>query len=254
MDFVDTHCHLQFKDYPDRVQVIEAAKAAGVTKLICVGTQLHDCEQAIGLADKFDKVWAACGSHPHEAEDFVHVQNSAQQLEQLLTKPKVVAVGEIGLDYYKDYASKDDQKAALKIQIELGLKTGLPFIFHVRDAWEDFWPIFDSYPNIRGVIHSFSAHPQQLQEVLSRRLYVGLNGIMTFTKDDQQLAAAKQVPLDKLLLETDAPFLTPAPFRGTICEPKHLKTTAEFLAELRGETLEQLATATTQNAHQLFNI
>jgi TatD DNase family protein len=130
----------------------------------------------------------------------------------------------------------------------------LPFIFHIRDAWETFWPIFDSYKGLRGVVHSFSAHEEQLEQILGRGLYVGLNGIMTFTKDAQQLAAAKKVPLDKLLLETDAPFLTPKPYRGQRCEPKHVRNVAEFLAELRGETLEELAAATTKNAVGLFNL
>jgi TatD DNase family protein len=142
----------------------------------------------------------------------------------------------------------------LSEQLEIGLKTGLPFIFHVRDAWEDFWKIIDNYPDIKGVVHCFSAHQEQLQEILQRGLYVGLNGIMTFTKDEKQLEAAKKVPLDKMLLETDAPFLTPKPFRGTRCEPKHVAVTAEFLANLRGEKLETLAAATTKNSEELFKI
>jgi len=142
----------------------------------------------------------------------------------------------------------------LRAQIRVGLDSRLPFIFHIREAFADFWPIFDEYKISRGVVHSFSAGPKELEQILSRGLYVGLNGIMTFTKDDQQLQAAELVPLNKLLLETDAPFLTPVPYRGQTCQPKHVLDTAKFLADLRGEDLQDLAAATTANAAELFNI
>lgn len=254
MQLVDTHCHLQFKDYPDPKTVIQDAKQAGVSKLICVGTKLDDCEQAVSLANIYDNVWAACGAHPHEAKDYVNNSEYPEHLAQLLKADKVVAMGEIGLDYYKNYCPHEIQQKALISQIEIGLPTKLPFIFHVRDAWEDFWNIVDNYPGIRGVVHSFSAGRSELDQILARGFYVGLNGIMTFTKDERQLAAAKVVPADKLLLETDAPFLTPAPERGKLCEPKHLAITAQFLAELRGESVEELASKSTDNAKELFGI
>lgn len=254
MQLVDTHCHLQFKDYPDPSAIIQDAKQAGVSKLICVGTKLDDCEQAVSLAASYDNVWAACGAHPHEAENFVTNPEYPERLAQLLKANRVVAVGETGLDYYKNYCPHETQQKALKSQIEIGLPTKLPFIFHVRDAWDDFWQIVDRYPGITGVVHSFSAGRSELDQVLKRGFYVGLNGIMTFTKDERQLDAAKAVPADKLLLETDAPFLTPAPERGKLCEPKHLAITVQFLAELRGESLEDLAQKSTNNAKELFGI
>src|SRR5205823_6096866 len=124
--------------------------------------------------------------------------------------------------YYKSETPREVQEKAFRAQIETGLPSGLPFTFHVRDAWKDFWRIFDEYPGLKGVVHSFSSGSKQLDAALSRDLYIGLNGIMTFTKDHAQLDAAKLVPLDKLILETDAPFLTPAAHRGDICEPKHI--------------------------------
>jgi TatD DNase family protein len=130
----------------------------------------------------------------------------------------------------------------------------LPLIFHIREAFDDFWPIFDSYSGLRGVVHSFSSNRTVLEQILSRGLHIGLNGIITFTKDNEQLAAAQAVPLEKLVLETDAPFLTPTPYRGTICEPRHVRTTAEFLSRLRNEDLTELARTTTGNARQLFNL
>ena len=149
---------------------------------------------------------------------------------------------------------KGDQKAILEFQLNLAQENSLPVIFHIRDAFDDFWPIFDQFKGIRGVVHSFTADTEVLNEALKRGLFISLNGIMTFTKNAIQLTAARNVPLDKLLLETDAPYLTPAPFRGTICQPKHVKNTAEFLGKLRGDKIENIALSTNSNASILFNL
>lgn len=259
MELVDTHCHIHFKDYklePDKT--LTEAREFGVAKVICVGTTLPDSQRAIDFAQKREGVWASAGVHPHDADNFLLDNEPKAKLAKLLNKSAIVAVGELGLDFYKNFSPKQAQIKALKLQIEAGLQTDLPFIFHVRDAWEDFWKIFDSYGSnsqpLRGVVHSFSAHPEQLEQALSRGLYVGLNGIMTFTTDKAQLEAAKQVSLDRLVLETDAPFLTPKPFRGEVCQPKHVRTVAEFLASLRGESLEELAKASTKNSLKLFGL
>jgi TatD DNase family protein len=255
MNLVDTHCHIHFKNSgfePDQAYL--ESMQAGVRRMICVGTTLADSSAAIEFAQNHEGVWAAVGVHPHEAQEFVNNATSGNKLQEYLKQPKVVAIGEIGLDYYKNHSPKEDQKKALRTQIELALPTGLPFIFHVRDSWSDFWDIFDSYKKIRGVIHSFSSGTKQMNAALYRGLFVGLNGIMTFTKDEAQLSAARQLPLDSLLLETDAPFLTPAPVRSEVCIPKHTIITAEFLAKLRGEPLEALVNATSGNAVKLFNL
>lgn len=254
MQLVDTHAHLQFdKLYHDIDGVLKRTRDAGVERLVAVGTSLEDSQRAVEIAGKYDNVWAAVGVHPHETKD-LEDSPEMELLNKLSKSDKVVAVGEIGLDYYKDYAPREDQVKLLRAQLEATLDLGLPYIFHVRDAFKDFWPIFDEYKIKRGVIHSFSAGPKILDQVLTRNLYVGLNGIMTFTRDESQLAAAKAVPLDKLVLETDAPFLAPASHRGEICEPKHVRDTAEFLADLRGESLEELAAASTANAIELFGL
>jgi TatD DNase family protein len=255
MQLIDTHCHIQFPDYgldPDEVR--EAATEVGVTRLLCVGCTLKDSQAAIAFAKDRESVWATIGLHPHEASLCVHDHHALQQFRNLASHPKVVAVGETGLDYYYEHSPRQLQAQLLRFQIDVAQEHNLPLIFHVREAFADFWQIFDEYNELRGVVHSFSATQKELDEVLTRGLYVGLNGIMTFTKDKQQLEAAKKVPLNRLVLETDAPFLTPAPFRGKICEPKHVRVTAEFLANLRGESLEELAMATTQSAQSLFGI
>ncbi len=267
---MDTHCHIHeagtntagdefVRDkwakggINDSVPLIEEAAEAGVTKLICVGCTLKDSQLAVELANKQGNCWASIGIHPHEAKD--HLELAVQDaFAELVKKPKVVAIGECGLDYYYNHSNKPDQRKLLEFQLALAKKHDLPLIFHIREAFADFWPIFDAYKGVRGVVHSFSSDRRDLEQILSRGLYVGLNGIMTFTKNQEQLEAAKAIPLHSLLLETDAPFLTPASERGTICQPKHVVYTAEFLAGLRGQDLAEIASATTQNACDLFSI
>lgn len=248
---VDTHCHIHSPDYQlDAEEVVSAAVAEKVKKLIVVGTDVVDSQTAIDFAAGKQNVWASIGLHPHDAK---LGQKTFDELSRL-TSDDVVAIGECGLDYYYNHSGKQDQEAALHFQMSLANERGLPMIFHVRDAFADFWPIFDKYPGVRGVVHSFTAGQTELDEILSRSLLVGLNGIITFTKDEKQLETAKNIPLDSLVLETDAPFLTPTPYRGTINEPKQTLQIAKFLSELRSEPLEELAKQTTKNAEKLFNI
>ena len=266
MELVDTHCHIHSADYGlDADEVIRAAAAEGVTRLICVGTDLEDSRRAVEFASNRDNCWSSVGIHPHEADRIIQKAHGREQLKnfgkELGGGSKIVAVGECGLDYYYNHSSKRAQAEVLRWQLEFALEHNLPLIFHIREAYADFWSIFDEYYNrkrrVQGVVHSFSATRKDLDEILARDLYVGLNGIMTFikqSKQPEQIEAAKMVPLRKLLLETDAPYLTPVPYRGKICEPKHARVTAEFLADLRGESLERLATATTANAKQLFGL
>lgn len=271
MQFVDTHCHIHEALHaeagtdatralwhkagqPRPAELIQNASDVGVKKILCVGTTYADSRLAVAFAHEHGSCWAAIGVHPHEAAGHLANPKMWNEFTALAKQPKVVAVGECGLDYYYGHSPKKQQQIMLRQQIELALKHDLPFVFHVRDAFTDFWKIIDEYKGVRGVVHSFSAGQAELEQVLARGLYVGLNGIMTFTKQQEQLDAAKVVPIERLLLETDAPFLTPKPFRGKVCEPKHVRVTAEFLAALRGEPLEKLARVTTANARHLFSI
>ncbi len=255
IELIDTHCHLQFADYPlDAEQTLVNAKNDGVVGIIAVGCTLEDSRLAVTFAAEHDNAWAAIGLHPHEAKQYVGDKTALAAFAELAGSPKVVAIGETGLDFYYNHSDKADQEQILRFQLDLAQKHNLPLIFHVREAFADFWPIFDDYKGLRGVIHSFSSGTQDLDQIVSRGLYVGLNGIMTFTKHANQLAAAKAVPLSNLLLETDAPYLTPAPFRGKVGESKYVRITGEFLAQLRGESLENLAEATTTNARRLFTL
>lgn len=266
MQLVDTHCHIHEasaggQDFlhgiwqkaadPDPDAMMAHAAQAGVTRLVCVGTSAADSALAVDFVQHRPNTWASIGIHPHEAKDG---QPAFDAIAALADKPKVVAVGECGLDYFYEHSPKEAQITALRFQIELALQHNLPLIFHVRNAFDDFWPVFDSYQGIRGVLHSFTDTQANLQKALDRGLYIGANGIMTFTKDQAQLDMIKSVPLQKLLIETDAPFLTPVPFRGNVNEPAHGVAVATFLAAHRGETLESLAQHTTANALTLLNL
>ena len=268
LSMIDTHCHVHeieaaltpvhdkwFADGAERTadSILSAAHAAGVDRIIVIGTTLADSELAVGFAQAYDNVWASIGIHPHEAKDH-RSEAQKKRFEALASQPKVVAVGECGLDYFYDLSPHDDQAELLRFQIEVALKHNLPLSFHVRDAFDDFWPIFESFKNVRGVLHSFTDSQANMLHAIDLGLYIGVNGIVTFPSSAAQHVIYRTIPQQRLLLETDAPFLTPVPFRGKVCEPKHVANTAEFLARLRGESLEELAAATTANAEALFTL
>lgn len=251
MDFIDSHCHIHSKDYRlDGASVYQRALDQHVTKMICVGTDQADSVLAIDFAQQHANAWAAVGVHPHEA------QYGASDVEKLAEKQKVVAIGEIGLDYFYHHSSPGRQRELLELQIDLALRKKLPIIFHVREAFDDFWPIFDSFyaqaTKIRGVIHSFSDAQINVDKALARGLYIGVNGISTFTKDSHQQTVYKNVPLEKIVLETDAPYLTPTPHRGKVNEPLYVRHVGEHLAGLKNCSLQDIAVATTANATDLF--
>ncbi len=248
--FIETHAHLHFAAYRGDVDgILHRASEAEVRRFITVGVDTSDSRAAVQLAWQRENVYASVGIHPHAAAE---AEQGMAYLRDLAGERKVVAIGECGLDYFKSTSSKPEQERALRLQIELALERKLPLIFHVRDAFEDFWRIVDSYPPTRGVIHCFSAGRSEMDQALSRGYSIALNGIMTFTKDEEQLAAAKAIPLEHLVLETDSPYLAPKPYRGKRNEPSYIPAIADFLAELRGETVARLAKQTTHNASQLF--
>jgi len=258
---IDTHCHLHMVGYKlDPLTEIEVAKQAGVGKIILVGEDAADSELAISMAQIDKALFATVGLHPHKAKN----RSDLAKIEAMVSMPKVVAVGECGLDYWYEHSLREDQKEALKFQIELAISNELPISFHVRgsktnpaDAFEDFFEICDQYHSagqiVRGVVHSFSSGQVQLEGVLSRGLYVGLNGIATFA-DSATQEVINNVPLESMVLETDTPFLTPKPKRGTVNAPKYIVLTAEHLAKQRGISLDEIDAATSSNANRLFGI
>ena len=245
---IDTHCHIHEADYPLPVDdVLKRAADASVGKMILVGTSEQSSEEAIKLVGAHDNLYATVGVHPHDTKDGI------EKITQL-AKQNVVAVGEVGLDYFYNHSPRDTQIKALEAQIQVALDNDLPIIFHVREAFEDFWPIFDNFHGIRGELHSFTDTQANLEEGFKRGLYVGVNGISTFTKDSLQQRMYAAIPLERMLLETDAPFLTPTPYRGSINEPAFVSEVANFHATVRGIRPSDVAEATTKNASTLFNL
>lgn len=251
--FVDTHAHIHFDEaFTDRAEVLQRAADAGVSQIINVGVNPADSRAAIRLAHKQSgpvSLYATAGLHPHEAAQGDPALDLIHDMAE-----DVVAIGECGLDYFKNHATKPQQDHALRAQLEIALEHNLPVVFHVRDAWDDFFDTLRDYPRIRGVIHSFTGHESEVDRALEHdgKLYFGLNGIMTFTKDDGQLAAARAIPADRLLLETDCPYLTPAPHRGKRNEPSYVPLVAEFLSRWRSLEISDLARSTSDNAEALF--
>jgi TatD DNase family protein len=231
---------------------------AGVNQFLCVGTSDKDSKQATNFVQNYDNCYASVGLHPHDAKKG---QKALDVIATESQKPKVVAIGECGLDYWYLNSSRDEQLLAFRFQLELGLRMRLPFVFHVRgskdapnDAFDDFFSVIDEYKNIRGVVHSFSGGQDLAKAILSRSLLVGVNGIATFSKNEAQLDALKNLDIKSMVLETDAPFLTPVPKRGKVNTPEYMGYTAKFIAELRGEAVESIIHSTTHNAKQLFGI
>lgn len=261
MRLADTHCHLHSPEFfkPDEAEkAFHESIKAGVTKIIGVATSLEDSKNAINFAHSHpENYWASIGIHPHEAGKMSESEIDEQlaELEKLASDSKVVAVGECGFDFHYNERSKTKAKQIqlLKGQLEIARQHGLPVSFHVRAAYDDFWPIYEKY-KVPGVLHSFTDSTKHLKQGLHYGLYVGVNGIATFTKDENQQRMFEQIPLEKLLLETDAPFLTPVPVRGTINTPKNVTYVTNFMAELRGEDVKRIVTATTANAVDLFGI
>lgn len=268
IELVDTHCHIQSiganggeeatrqkwqKAGWTADEVFKRAKRSGVTKMLCVGCDLDDSRLAIDFCKTYDGCFPTAGLHPHEAKHYASQPKRLAEFAEL-AKQKIVAIGECGLDYFYLHSPKADQLEVLKFQMGLAQAHNLPLIFHIRQAFEDFWPVFDSYPSLRGVLHSYTDNLANMEAALKRGLFIGVNGIATFTKEDAQKEVYKAIPLNALLLETDSPFLTPAPYRGNINEPMRVGTVAEFLASQRSEQLQNLAETTSANANKLFGI
>lgn len=271
MEFIDTHCHIHDSEFSGKFikspeQMLKDARAAGVKSVICVGTSLSSSRQAVAFAEKNDGVYASIAIHPHEAERLSKKEFIADmQALCELASDKIVAVGECGLDYfYHDNETiRRAQEHLLRQHFELAKARQLPMIFHVRNAkgtdgtnetaFTDFMELYD-FHKPQGVVHSFSATIKELEMCLNRDLLIGINGIMTFTSDENQLEATRKAPLKNIIIETDSPYLTPRPHRGTINEPKHVTNITQFVAELREESLALVAKQTTKNAKILFNL
>lgn len=274
MELIDSHCHIHDEKFFSPEQQAEAYRLARQQKvaMLCVGTDQADSRRAVQFAAAHEGVWAIVGVHPHEAK------HGAAEIGRLLSEQQpslvgpsqaqfakndrqpsaergvIVGIGEIGLDYYYNHSPADSQIAALEQQLQWAVDYGLPVSFHVRDAFADFWPVYDNFTGVKGVLHSFTDSQANVDKALERGLYIGVNGICTFTRVPEQQQMYANLPLDRILLETDAPFLTPTPFRGKMNMPSYVEEVAKYLATLYNVPYLEVATMTTTNAKRLFDI
>lgn len=258
MILIDSHCHLDSQEFDaDRDEVIQRAFDAGVEQMIAIGTGNGppDLEAGVRLAEKYPAFYATAGIHPHDAgkagpPDF-------KNLEALLANPKVVAVGEIGLDYHYDFSPRETQKAVFIEQMAIAAAASKPIVIHTREAWDDTLDLIEQHwtpHGIAGIMHCFSGGPAEAQRALDLGFYLSFGGIVTFPKALNLQEAAKQAPRDRILIETDSPYLAPVPKRGKRNEPALLVHTARKLADLRSESFEELSRLTTTNLRRLLKL
>lgn len=256
MSLIDSHCHLDSSEFDiDRDVVIERALAAGVEMMVAIGTGKGppDLEAGVRLADKYPAFLATVGIHPHDAAKAGPADY--RRVADLLAHPKVVAVGEIGLDYHYEFAPREAQKSAFIEQMTIAAAARKPIIIHTREAWDDTVALLEKHwkpHGLGGIMHCFSGGPEEAQRAIELGFYLSFGGILTFPKAANVQAAAKAAPADRILVETDAPYLAPVPKRGKRNEPALVVHTAQKLAELRGESFEEVSRVTSENFRRLI--
>jgi TatD DNase family protein len=253
---IDSHCHLDNPQFdPDREAVIERALEAGVEHMIAIGTGSGppDLEAGIRLADRYPAFYATVGVHPHDAAKAT--PGTFRHLAGLLTHPKVVALGEIGLDYHYDYSPREVQRTAFLEQMQIARDANKPIVIHTREAWDDTIALLREHWAPRpGIMHCFSGNPEQARQALELGFYLSFGGIVTFPKAVDIQESASETPADRLLIETDAPYLAPVPKRGKRNEPAFIVETARKLADLRGESPDAIASTTAKNLCDLLHL
>lgn len=253
---VDSHCHLDFPDFaPELDDVVARAAAAGVTRMITIGTRLQRFAGVRAVAERFDDVFCTVGTHPHNAGEDGEDKVGPDVIARLAEHPKVVGIGEAGLDYFYDKSPRDAQARGLRAHIAAARMTGLPLVIHARAADGDMAAILEEEMgkgSFTAVLHCFSSGPELARRGLALGLYLSFSGILTFKTATELKEIAVAAPADRILVETDAPYLAPGKYRGKRCEPAHVVETAKVLAELRGVSLDAIAATTTANVHRLF--
>jgi len=255
MRLIDSHCHLNYEGLVERQdEVLANARQRGVQGFLNISTRQREWGDIISVAERNPDVWASVGVHPHEAD--AHPDLGAQALAEATSHSRVIAIGECGLDYYYDKSDRQAQRERFEAHIEAARQTGLPLIVHTRDAEQDTAEILTravKEKDVTGVLHCFTGTAELARKALDLGFFISLSGIVTFKNAGDLQETAKWLPADKMLVETDSPFLAPVPHRGQKCEPAFVADTASFVAELRGEDLEVLGEATTANFFRLFS-
>jgi TatD DNase family protein len=248
---VDSHCHLDFADLAsEREAIIARARSAGVETLLTISTRLDEFSGVRAIAEAHDDIWCSVGAHPHEAKD--HTALTSEQLVALAAHPKVIGIGETGLDFHYDLSPRDVQESVFRTHIEASRKTSLPLIIHAREADREIARMLDKERPPPGVMHCFSSSRELAEEAVALGFYISISGIVTFRNAAELRAIVRNLPLDRLLVETDAPYLAPVPYRGKRNEPAFVTATAATVAELKGLELEHLAAMTSANFFRLF--
>lgn len=251
--YFDSHAHLNDPAFdPDRDEVVEKIKAAKVTGMLNIGCCHASSLDCIALAEQYDWVWAAIGTHPDTADEVD--ESLIEVYRELCRHPRVKAIGEIGLDYHYETIPRDIQKKAFRLQMELARDLDMPVVVHEREAHGDAMEIVYDFPTVRGVFHCYSGSLEMAKELIKRGWYVGFTGVVTFKNARKAVEVAKWVPMDRMLIETDCPFMAPEPHRGTRNDPSYVPLMAAKIAELRGISAEEVAAATMENTKRLFNI
>jgi TatD DNase family protein len=248
---VDSHCHLDFPDFAaEREAIIARARSAGVETMLTIGTRLDEFPGVRAIAEVHDEVWCSVGAHPHEAKD--HARLAPAELIALAAHPRVIGIGETGLDFHYDLSPRDIQERVFRAHIEASRETGLPLIVHAREADREIARILEEERPPPGVMHCFSSGRGLAEAALALGFYISISGIVTFRNADELRAIVRDVPLDRLLVETDAPYLAPVPYRGKRNEPAFVAATATAVAALKGLQLQDLAEVTSVNFFRLF--
>ena len=254
MRLIDSHCHLNYEGLVERqTEVLQNARQRGVSGFLNISTRQREWDDIVGVAEREPDVWASIGVHPHEAD--AHPDLGAAALVEGTDHPRVIAIGECGLDYYYDKSDRAAQRERFQAHIDAARETGLPLVVHTRDAEQDTAEILETAVKkggIIGVLHCFTGSAALARKGLDLGFYVSLSGIVTFKNAQDLQATARWLPADQMLVETDSPFLAPVPHRGQKCEPAFVADTASFVAQLRAEDPEELAEATTANFFRLF--
>lgn len=252
--WIDSHCHLNDERFADELDVVlDNAKQADVQKMVTICTELSEAPVLLEMANAREELYCSVGVHPHEAQVPENQENLAQVLTQFAAYDKVIGLGETGLDYYYEHSSREAQKEAFATHIEIAKRTKLPLIVHTRDAEADTIDLLKAeQSNVTGVMHCFSGSQDLANKSLDLGFYISISGIVTFKKANELREIVKGLPLDRILLETDAPYLAPVPLRGKRNEPAFMVHTAEVVAELLDISLEKLAQVTTENFSHLF--
>ncbi|MGB7335316.1 MAG: TatD family hydrolase [Salaquimonas sp.] len=252
---VDSHCHLDFPDFAEELdEIVARAEGVGIGRMVTICTRVAKFDQVLAVAERYPSVYCSVGTHPHNSHEEQDV--TADQLQSLAAHPKVVAIGEAGLDYFYQRDHAEAQSQSLRVHIAAARNTGLPLVIHSRDADEDMANILEE-ENAKGafpaVLHCFSSGRNLMERGVALGLYVSLSGILTFKRSDELRAIAKDVPMDRLLVETDAPYLAPQPWRGKRNEPSYVAHTCQILGEVKGVSEEEMRTITTENFFRLFS-